>query len=88
MLFGCASKGVPVPFTLPDIGVITTKNVGDDLIKQGTGNLKPFLIILNDEVVNNLPLRKGAYEYDDQNSRHLHFTHDESDLFFLKELPC
>lgn len=85
LLSACASKGSPASFTFPNIGEVTTKNVGEELLKQGTGRLEPVLIVFNDEIINNLPLLKGVYEYDGENSRRIQFDRDGPNLYFMKE---
>jgi hypothetical protein len=82
-LAGCASK-VSATFTSPEIGVVATQGIGEELLMQGTGELVPHLTIFQDEVIGVFTLRKGHYAFDSENSMHIEFERDNQDLFLIK----
>ena len=75
LCFGaCATKKpVHVNVTFPDIGVITTIGIGENLVIQGDGIALPVLVIANDQTVGDLTLRKGRYTATAENSELIRF---------------
>lgn len=91
LLAGCRSSAPTMrdafeSFMIPEIGSITTKGVGENLVTQGTGKLEPFLVISEDSMIGTVPVRKGQYAYNDENSTRIQFERDgENDLYLYKE---
>jgi hypothetical protein len=85
LLTGCASRRQPITsFTFPEIGSVTTKNVGENLLIQGTGQLVSNLIIPQDEMIGNYLLHKGEYIFDAENSTRIKFKKDNLEIYLYK----
>lgn len=83
---GCASrKSQPsASFTFPEIGSVSTKGVGENLVTQGTGKLEPLLVIFQDEMIDIHNIRKGEYVFEAENATRIKFVKDGKEIFLYK----
>ena len=83
VLSGCGSKE-PVrqveSFTHPAIGTVTTRGIGEPLIRQDTGVLDPEVEIVTDISVGGYRLPKGRYYYDGEDAVGKYFGGRNQDL--------
>ncbi|MFZ6730694.1 hypothetical protein ACO0LG_02070 [Undibacterium sp. Ji42W] len=86
LLSGCASKKQleSTFFTIPDIGAISTSGVGESLLMQGKGQLEPSLVIAQDEMIGSLPLLKGEYPFEAENSARIKFVKEKKEVYLYK----
>jgi hypothetical protein len=86
VISGCASKSLPIGFfTQPEINTIATKGIGESLITQGQGVLEPALIVKTDKIIGKELLKKGRYEFEDQNRTRYKFFGKNQDIYLIKE---
>ena len=71
-LGACATRKL-VNITFPEVGVITTIGIGENLVTQGDGIALPVLVIANDQTVGDFILRKGRYTSTAENSELIRF---------------
>jgi hypothetical protein len=87
-LAGCANrKPAPVLESViyPAIGVVTTRNVGEDLFNHGYGVLVPKLNISADEKIGVVGIPKGDYSFIAENTERIRFGKGPMDLYLYKD---
>ena len=69
-LSACASRRVQeqVDVSFPPVGALTTKGVGEPLLRQEHGVVVPLLVVPEDQSIGGLRIRKGNYKAQTQNS--------------------
>lgn len=86
VLSGCSSKP-PVQlkesYSSPRVGVISTRGIGESLVKQETGLLDSDIEIQIDATVGKTLLSKGSYKYYDQNASSIWF-YERGQYFYLR----
>lgn len=73
-----APLAVPAPvsiqsFSSPEIGLITTSDIGDELLNQETGVSTGAIAIPNDQNIAGFTIRKGLYSITGQNNEYMKF---------------
>jgi hypothetical protein len=89
ILSGCSSNPAPTmqyveSYSLPRIGTISTRGIGESLIKQETGHLVTELSILADTKIGNTVLPMGPKKYYDQNEFGIWFFERGKYYFYLR----
>ncbi|HEV7815747.1 MAG TPA: hypothetical protein VGP06_11695 [Janthinobacterium sp.] len=73
VLTACASKRQG-SVTFPEVGVVTTKGLGESLILRGSGVVRPVLVTLKDQAIGATDLPKGRYVSNSENSEWIRFA--------------
>ena len=89
VLSGCGSKpSPPVQFvesySVPRVGTVATRSVGDSLVKQETGFLVTELSILADTKVGKTIVPMGPKTYYDQNATGIWYYEKNKYYFYLR----
>ena len=71
-LGACANRKI-VNITFPEVGLVTTIGIGENLVTQGDGIALPVLIISKDQAIGDITLRKGKYASTAENSELIRF---------------
>lgn len=83
-LAACRSDAVRQSFSIPAIGSVATRGVGDELVNRMDGVLVPDIEIQRDSVVGEHRIPKGRYDYDDENSKGVWFI-GQGEYFYMRK---
>lgn len=78
VLSACGSAPIRESATFPPIGTVATRGIGEALIRLDTGVIVHDIDIHEDTMIGSHSLRKGRYEYYDEDSRAVWFMSDDS----------
>jgi hypothetical protein len=83
---GCAVRVQPTfaPMTLPTVGSVTTRNVGDSLINQGHAQQIPKLHMEEEAQFGKIKILKGTYYYNAENSDRIKFMGGSRPVYLYK----
>ena len=87
VLSGCAARR-PLPVeavTFPEIGSVSTRNVGDALISHGYARIVPKLIIAETTKIGEVTVPKGTFYFNAENSDRIKFLLGNLELYLYKD---
>jgi len=86
-LNGCATRRqLPVQaVTFPEVGSVSTRNVGDALISHGYARLVPTLIIAEAGKIGDVPVSSGSYYFSAENADRIKFQRGSNELYVYKD---
>lgn len=86
-LSGCATRRqLPVQaVTFPEVGSVSTRNVGDALISHGYARLVPTLIIAEAGKIGEVPVSSGSYYFSAENADRIKFQRGSNELYVYKD---
>lgn len=87
VLTGCASRR-PLPVeavTFPEVGSVSTRNVGEALISHGYARLVPKLIITEADKIGETSVPKGVYYFNAENADRIKFVLGNLELYLYKD---
>lgn len=84
MVSGCGSDPVRKPFTLPAVGSVVTRGVGERLLESATGVLVSDIEIQENVTIGEYLLRKGRYEYDEEDPIAVWYDGEDEDFYMRK----
>jgi len=87
VLTGCASRR-PLPVeavTFPEVGSVSTRNVGEALISHGYARLVPKLIIAEAGKIGEVSVSSGSYYFSAENADRIKFQRGSNELYVYKD---